>query len=53
MDREITLIEQAAQTLYGLHQPSADKTQAKDIPALSQRFYAACGRKAEDVLPLK
>ena len=32
-------------TLYGLWQPSSDKTVARDIPALSRRYRAAIRRQ--------
>lgn len=50
-DGQIELLRQPEQILYGLRQPSHDRTQARDIPALSRRFYAVCGGKAGEVLP--
>lgn len=47
----ITLTEQPEQTLYGLHQPSNDRTQRRDIPSLSKRFYHQLGAEPGTVLP--
>lgn len=51
MTYSITLTEQPEQTLYGLHQPSSDRTQSKDIPALSKQFYSQIGAESGTVLP--
>lgn len=51
MTYSITLTEQPEQTLYGLHQPSSDRTQSRDIPSLSKRFSHQLGEKPGDVLP--
>ena len=38
-------------TVSGLRQKSNDKTQAKDIPALSKKYYEAVGKKSGEVIP--
>lgn len=45
---EVTCVQLPQQSLYGLHQPSNDRTQARDIPRLSAMLEA----KAGDILPL-
>ena len=37
--------------VFGLSKQSNDKTQAKDIPALSKKYYEAVGRNSGDVIP--
>lgn len=48
---EVTVITQPVQQLYGLWGKSSDKAIAKDIPALSKRYYEAIDRAAGSVLP--
>lgn len=50
MDVRLTRID-AAKTLYGCWGASSDRGQARDIPALAGRFYAAIGKREGDVLP--
>jgi len=38
-------------SVFGLSHESNDKTQAKDIPAVSQRYYAAVGKESGEVIP--
>ena len=38
-------------TVSGLRQKSNDKTQAKDIPALSKKYYEAVGKESGEVIP--
>ncbi len=38
-------------TIFGLCQQSNDRTQAKDIPALSKRYYEAAGKHDGEVIP--
>lgn len=38
--------------IFGLYQQSNDRTQAKDIPALSKRYYEAAGKHDGEVIPL-
>lgn len=51
MKDTIVLLEQPEQVLYGLHSPSQDKTQSRDIPALSGQFYDRIGGRPETRLP--
>ena len=37
--------------VYGTGQKSNDKTQAKDIPALSKKYYEAAGKDSGEVIP--
>ncbi len=37
--------------IFGLCQQSNDRTQAKDIPALSKRYYEAAGKHDGEVIP--
>jgi hypothetical protein len=37
--------------VFGLRQKSNDKTQAKDIPALSKKYYETVGEKSGAVIP--
>ena len=47
----VECLQLEALTLYGLWQPSSNKTVARDIPALSRRYRAAIQRQGEQVLP--
>lgn len=51
MPRYVETITQPQQQLYGLWQKSSDKTIAKDIPALSKKYYEVVGKPAGSVLP--
>lgn len=51
MPPTITLVPRPAQTLHGLAMPSADKTIARDIPALTAAFHRAGGTAPGSVLP--
>ena len=37
--------------VFGLCQKSNDKTQAKDIPAISRKYYEVLGKKSGEVIP--
>ena len=37
--------------VYGLCQKSNDRTQAKDIPAISKKYYEAVGKRSGEVIP--
>ena len=37
--------------LFGLSGQSNDKTQAKDIPALSKKYYEIAGKSRDEILP--
>ena len=52
MKDTLCILEPPEQTLYGLHMQSGDRTQSRDIPALSAAFYARIGGKPGAVLPL-
>lgn len=47
----ITIHMQPQRTLYGLWETSSDRTIAKDIPRLSQKYYTAAGKTPKSVLP--
>lgn len=47
----VKLIEQEERRLYGLSQPSGDRRQQRDIPALSERFCRSVGAAPGTVLP--
>lgn len=47
----IMILTQPQRTLYGLWQKSSDRTIAKDIPRLSQKYYTATGKTPKSVLP--
>lgn len=51
MKYEPIIFRQEEQLLYGLHAPSADQTQSRDIPALSTAFYNRIGGKPGAQLP--
>ncbi|MCL1914918.1 MAG: GyrI-like domain-containing protein [Eubacteriaceae bacterium] len=47
-----TVIENNEETsVFGLRQKSNDRTQAKDIPAISKKYYEAMGKKSGEVIP--
>lgn len=46
---QLKLTEQPEKLLYGLHRPSGDRQQRRDIPDLAARFYRHLG--VERVLP--
>jgi hypothetical protein len=47
-----TVIEQKeSQTIWGLRSQSNDKTQSKDIPALSKKYHAAIGKNRDEEIP--
>jgi len=49
---DFTIIENSEDELiYGLRQKSNDKTQSKDIPALSNKYYKAVHKGSGDVIP--
>ena len=37
--------------IWGLCQKSNDKTQAKDIPAISKKYYEAMSKESGEVIP--
>ena len=48
---DVDMLERQEKTVYGLFQKSNQKTQAKDIPALSKRFHEILGKPSGAVLP--
>ena len=49
---EFTVVEHREdKTVYGLCRQSNDKTQAKDIPALSKKYYEAVSQNSGEVIP--
>lgn len=48
---DVIIVEQSERIVYGLWMQSEDRTVAKDIPALSARFYAALEKSPGDLLP--
>ena len=49
--RQVTVVTQTDQILYGLWQNSSDQTIAKDIAALSKHYYQTIGKEPRSVLP--
>ena len=47
----VKLMEQEERRLYGLGQPSGDRRQRRDIPALSERFFRSVGAAPGTLLP--
>lgn len=48
---ETVIITKPPRTVYGLWIASSDKTIAKDIPALSKKYYGVVGKSSGSVLP--
>lgn len=48
---QLQIAQRPERQLYGVWGPSNDRTQARDIPAISKRYYQTVDKKSGQVLP--